>query len=378
MNRRTFLRAATAGAGALAVGGAVAWYGFRDDHEPAAPGAVSTGRRWRVPLPDEPDALLLAGDTLLALGRTLSAYGAGDGAVRWRQDLGRNTVQTSRAGDAPIRVAGDGFVLRTQEGGAGEVRVAALADGTPRWRRALPGYVGDLVLTEQGTVVTVADGPGGADGSGGRGLLGFSGPADAWRQPVQAGDGPFDLLAAGGTIFAAARELAAHDAATGARRWGVAAPEGHVFGRPVVLGSLLVVLGMRYVDDDYLYRNESVHAFDAATGQVRWRYDAPAGFLADGAPLLTGRGIVAVHENGTLTGLDPDRGAERWSFDWDFADIVAAGDRVFVATTDGVAIVDPVTGQRDTQLDEPNAFRLAGSGSRLCVAAGSTLTAYDL
>ncbi|MER7279382.1 PQQ-binding-like beta-propeller repeat protein [Dactylosporangium sp. NPDC000244] len=378
MNRRTFLRAATAGAGALAVGGAVAWYGFRDDHGPAVPGAVSTGRRWRVPLPDEPDALLLTGDTLLALGRTLTAYGTGDGKVRWQQDLGRNTVQTSRAGDAPVRIAGDGFVLRTQEGGAGQVRVAALGDGTERWRRAFAGYVGDLVLTEQGTVVTVADGPGGTDGSGGRGLLGFSGPADAWRQPVQAGDGPFDLLAAGGTIFAAARELAAHDAATGARKWGVAAPEGHVFGRPVVLGPLVVALGMRYVDDDYLYRNESVHAFDAASGQARWQYDAPGGFLADGAPLLTGRGIVAVHEDGTLTGLDPADGSERWNFDWDFADIIAAGDRVFVATTDGVAVVDPVTGQRDTQLDEPNAFRLAGSGSRLCVAAGNTLTAYDL
>ncbi|MEU7874402.1 PQQ-binding-like beta-propeller repeat protein [Dactylosporangium sp. NPDC049140] len=372
MDRRTLLRVAAAGAGALAVGGAGAWYALRADESPSAPGAVSDGRRWRVTLPDQPDALLVAGDTVLALGTGLTAYGAGDGQVRWRQELGRNTVQTSRAGDAPIRAAGDAFVLRTQESGAAQVRVAALGDGRERWRRSFTGYLGDVVLTDRGAVVTVAD------GTGGRGLTGFSGPADAWRQPVTATDGPFDLLAVGGTVLAAADELAAHDAAAGTRTWGVAAAEGHVFGRPVALGPLVVALGMRYVDDDYLYRNESVHAFDAASGEQRWSYDAPGGFLADGAPLLTGRGIVAVHESGRLTGLDPGSGAARWNFDWDFADIIALGDRVCVATMDGVAIVDPATGRRTKQLDEPDAYKLAGSGSRLCVAAGNTLTAYDV
>jgi outer membrane protein assembly factor BamB len=135
---------------------------------------------------------------------------------------------------------------------------------------------------------------------------------------------------------------------------------------------------MRYVDDDYLYRNESVYALDAASGEVRWRYDAPGGFLADGPPLLTGRGVVAVHESGRLTGLDTGSGGERWNYDWDFADITALGDHVYVATTDGVAALDPATGRRLTLLDEPDAYRLAGAGSRLCVAAGDTLAAYDV
>ncbi|WP_433066002.1 PQQ-binding-like beta-propeller repeat protein [Dactylosporangium sp. CS-033363] len=396
MRRRTLLRAGGAAAGVLAAGGIAAWVGLRED--PSVPGATAAGRRWRVQLADQPDVLQLAGETLLALGSSLTAFGAADGTVRWQDELGRNTLQTARAGDLPVRMAGDAFVFRTQDraaappstpppstpppstpppstapqGTAAQVRVAGLGDGKDRWRRAFPGYVGDVALVDGKTVVTVAD------GTDGRALTCFGGPTDTWRQALQATDGPFDLHVAGGTVYAAARELAAHDAGSGTRKWAATAPDGQVFGRPVVLGALVVALGMRYVDDDYLYRNESLHAFDAATGQPKWSWDAPDGFLGDGAPLLTGRGIVAVHESGRLTGLDQGTGAERWHYDWDFADITSLGDTVYIATTDGVAFVDPVTGQRTRLLDEPNAYKLAGDGKRLCVAAGETLSGYDV
>src|SRR4051812_13554734 len=79
MDRRTLFRVAAAGAGAPGGGGAGAWYALGAGARPAVPGAVSDGRRWRVTLPDQPDALLVAGDTVLALGTALTAYGAGDG-----------------------------------------------------------------------------------------------------------------------------------------------------------------------------------------------------------------------------------------------------------------------------------------------------------
>jgi len=370
MRRRTLLRAAGATAGALAAGGLAALYGFRDDDAPAAGNA----ERWRVPLPDQPDALLLAGDTLLALGASLTAYGAADGKVRWRQDLGRNTVVTGRPGTAPLSAGADTVVFRTNENGSAQVRAVGLGDGRERWRRQFEGYVGDAVLTARDTVAAVAD------GTDGRGLSCFDGPADRWRQVLAQGDadGPFDLLADGTTVYAAGRELVAFTLADGVRTWGVAAAEGHVFGRPAVRAGLAVVLGMRYVDDDYLYRSEFLCGVDTAEGRVRWQYDAPGGYLQDGPPLLTGRGIVAVHESGRLTGLDPATGAERWNYDWDFADILALGDHVYVATADGVAIVDPTGGHRLKLLEEPNAYRLAGSGPRLCVAAGDTLAVYDV
>src|SRR3954470_9987841 len=142
MRRRTLLRAAGATAGALAAGGLAALYGFRDDDAPAAGNA----ERWRVPLPDQPDALLVGGDTPLALRASLTAYGAADGKVRWRQDLGRNTVVTGRPGTAPLSAGADTVVFRTNENGSAQVRAVGLGDGRERWRRQFEGYVGDAVL----------------------------------------------------------------------------------------------------------------------------------------------------------------------------------------------------------------------------------------
>ncbi|MFI5907652.1 PQQ-binding-like beta-propeller repeat protein [Dactylosporangium sp. NPDC051541] len=370
MTRRTLLRAAGAAAGAVAVGGAAVWFGGRGS-EPAPPGH-DTPPRWRVAAADQPDTLLLSGDTLLALGDGLTAFNAATGAVRWHQDLGRNTVLPARLRTPPLRAAGDTLAYRTQDAGKIQIRTAKLLDGTERWRRDFEQYVGDLAATASGLVVAVSDA---ADG---RGLSGFDGPADRWRQAVPVSDGPLDLLADDLTVYAAARELVAFDAAAGSRKWSLDSADGYVFGRPAVHGNLLVAFGMRYVDDEYLYRLENLFAVDAAAGTVRWEYDPPGGHLVDAVPIVTGRGIVAVHEDGTLTGLDPDTGAERWNFVWDFADIIALGEHVYVATADGVAELDPGTGRRLKLLNEPNAYKLAGLGGRLCVASANGLSGYDV
>ncbi|WP_432967658.1 PQQ-binding-like beta-propeller repeat protein [Dactylosporangium sp. CA-233914] len=366
MKRRRLLAAI---AGVTAFGGASAWYGLRgsDPGTTTQPGR----RRWRVPLAEQPDALHLAGDTLLALGSGLTAFDAGTGKVRWRQDLGVGTILPGRTGTAPFTSDAGAFAVRAEDGGSPVVRVSGLGDGAQRWRRAFEGDLGSVLLTADGTVVTVAD------GAGGRSLVCFDGAGDRWAQPVQAADGPFDLLADAGTVFAAGRELVAYDAAGGTRKWGVSAAEGCVFGRPAVRGPLVAALGLQYIDDDYGYRGVAVHGVEAASGAVRWQYAPPGAFLQDAPPLVAGRGVVAVHESGRLTGLDPGTGEQRWEYDWDFADIIALGEYVYVATVDGVAEVDPVSGRRRVQLPEPGAYRLAGAGTRLCVAAGETLSAYD-
>ncbi|MFD0577842.1 outer membrane protein assembly factor BamB family protein [Dactylosporangium darangshiense] len=354
------------GAGALAIAGGGAWFASRSD----GPAVML----WRRPMAVQADALHLAGDTLLVSGNGVSGHAAGDGTVRWHQDVGRNTISPGRSGTALFTADRDAFAVRTQTGDSAVIQVAGLADGAQRWRRPFEGYLGSTLITAAGTVVASAD------AAGGRGLGGFDATGQRWWQSVQAADqGPFDLASDGGTLVVAARELAAHDVADGTRRWGVAGPEGRVFGRPALHGGVVVALGMRYIDEDFGYRNLSVHAVDAAAGETRWTYEAPGGFLLDGPPPVAGDTVVAVHESGLLTGLELRTGRERWSSDRQATDLAALGGRLFLALPEGVVTLDPATGQATgAALPERDAYRLAVSGDRLAVAAGDILAMYRI
>jgi outer membrane protein assembly factor BamB len=327
---------------------------------------------WRRRLPVRAEALHLAGDTLLVAGGGLGAYSAADGAVRWRQDAALDDIAPGRSGTPPFTHDADAFAMRIEGGGSAVVRVAGLGDGAERWRRAFEGYLGGTLLTAGATVVASAD------TATGRGVAAFDASGPRWWRPAENADGPFDLAAAGATLLVAARELAAHDLADGTRRWGVAGAEGEVFGRPALRGTLAAALGMRYVDDDYGYHNVAAYAMDAADGRIRWRYISADGALLDAPPLLAGPAVVVRHESGRLTGLDAHSGRVRWSADRAAADAAVLADRVYVANPDGVVALDPASGGPGLVLDEPDSYRLAVSGSWLCVAAGESLAAYRI
>ncbi|MGI5241474.1 PQQ-binding-like beta-propeller repeat protein [Dactylosporangium sp. CA-139066] len=363
LSRRALLLGG-AGAGALAVGGG-AWYASRL----GGPAELL----WRHALTTPADALDLAGDTLLVAGRGLTGYAAADGAVRWRQDAGRNVISPGRSGTAPFTGDRDAFAFRTESDGVATIRVAGLGDGRERWRRPFEGYLGSTLITAAGTVVASAD------ASGGRGVGCYDATGLRWWTPVPAADeGPYDLAADGATLLVAARELAACDPADGTRRWSVAGEDGRVFGRPVLRGGVAVALGMRYIDDDFGYRNLGVYAVDTAAGAVRWSYEAPGGFLLDGPPPLAGGTVVAVHESGLLTGLDLGSGRERWSSDRQPTDLAALGARLWLALPEGVVALDAATGEAGAVLPERNAYRLAAAGDRLAVAADGTLSMYRI
>jgi outer membrane protein assembly factor BamB len=367
MNRRALLRGAIA-AGVVATAGGAAWYAARRSEWAEV--------AWSRPLAGEADALHLAGDTLLVAGpgTGLAGFAAADGTRIWERDLGGDSIVPGRTGTPSITHNANTFAYRTvgSGGGSAGLRVAGLGDGAERWRRAFEGYLGPAVLTAGGAVVAVSD------AMHGRGLGAYDGAGQRWWQAAAAADGPFDLAVSGDTLFVAARELAAFDARDGVRRWGFAAREGQVFGRPAVRGALVVALGMVYVDDDYGFRDQAVYAADAAAGELRWRYDASDGMLEDRAPLVAGGTVVAAHESGRLAGIDSATGRERWSAQHAALDVVALGGRVYLAGAEGVTALDAATGEVTAVLPAPDAYRLAASGSRLCVAAGGTLTAYRI
>ncbi|GAA2384164.1 PQQ-binding-like beta-propeller repeat protein [Dactylosporangium salmoneum] len=364
LSRRGLLVAGL-GASAVAVGAGAAWYGGRF----SGPATL----RWRKPLPVPADDLYLTGDTLLASGPGLTAYAAGDGAVRWKADIGRGDIAPGRSGTAPFSSDRDSFAIRTASSGSAVIRVAGLGDGAERWRRSFEGFLGSALLTWGGTVVASAD------SASGRGLGAFDATGQRWWHALEeADDGPFDLAAGSDTVVVAGRRFSAHNAADGTRRWSLAAGDGLAFGRPALHGDFAVALGMRYIDADFGYRNLAVHGIDVAKGEVRWSYAAPGGFLLDGVPPKAGSTVLAVHEDGTLTGLDVSSGWERWSGRGDATDLAVLGERLFVARAEGVLEVNPATGDTGEVLPERDAYRLAASGSRLAVAAGDTLALYDV
>jgi outer membrane protein assembly factor BamB len=362
LSRRTLL---LGGVSAAAIAGG-AWYSTRAD----GPAVLV----WRQPLSAPADALHLGGDTLLVSGRGLAGYAAADGTVRWRQDTGRDPIAAGRGGTEPFTSSADAFAVRTDSDGDAAIRVLGLSDGRERWRRPFEGYLGSTVITAAGTVIASAD------AIDGRGIGCYDATGRRWWQPVPAADrGPYDLAADAGTLLVAARELAAVNVADGTHRWSVAADADHVFGRPHLHGDVAVALGMRYIDDEFGYRNLTVYAVDATSGAIRWSYKAPGGFLLDGPPPVAGGTVVAVHESGLLTGLDLGSGKVRWSGDRQPTDFAALGDRLYLALPDGVVALDPATGaQAAPPLPERDAYRLAAAGSRLAVAAGDTLSMYRL
>jgi outer membrane protein assembly factor BamB len=143
-----------------------------------------------------------------------------------------------------------------------------------------------------------------------------------WK--VEVGDGYATPIVVGSLVYAFTRRdgnevLTALDAETGARRWqtGYAAPyavtsptAAHGAGpkaTPVFHEGKLFTLGISGI----------VAAFDAASGRLLWRTDAPAEhpyFSAASSP-LGDTGVVIAHPGnyGPLTAFDADTGRVKWT-----------------------------------------------------------------
>lgn len=115
------------------------------------------------------------------------------------------------------------------------------------------------------------------------------------------------LAFANGTVFASSgfREVVALDAATGAIRWR-SATDAPLHAAPTVFGDRV------YVEDV----NDELFAFDAATGNQVWTYQAltePARILAATSPAADGETLVSSFASGELVAVRAANGTELWN-----------------------------------------------------------------
>ena len=166
----------------------------------------------------------------------------------------------------------------------------------------------------------------------------------AWRVDVQAGFGPAASLVAGGRVLVSSRigEVHVLDVGTGRRRGKIELGES-IEGAPVLVdGGLLVVplLAGRY----------GLVAYDIVNGSRVWRQRD----MHQAAGLLLAQGVlIAAALDGTVRGLDPESGVERWAIQPDprssfvaTPTAFATGSSVAVADDQGrVTTLDPTTGR---------------------------------
>lgn len=154
----------------------------------------------------------------------------------------------------------------------------------------------------------------------------------------------------GGTVYATGGDLLALDAETGAVRWRNApTPEGGLHHVHHVDGLICAGVGLG-----------ALRAWDAATGEERWRAKIGENLLA--APRSVDGTLYVSCADG-LHALDAATGTHRWSADADGSLITAAtvvGDRVFVGMgmsggsgSLGLRVIDPVSGRTVGHTETP-------------------------
>ncbi|WEL27543.1 outer membrane protein assembly factor BamB family protein [Haloferax volcanii] len=120
-----------------------------------------------------------------------------------------------------------------------------------------------------------------------------------WTRPLT---DPEPAPAVGGGTLVVVTNAATHafDAATGDRRWKREDIDGGIFGAsPIVAG-----------DTVYVQSGVATHAVARSTGETRWR--AATGFPSDSTPAVDGDTVYAAGDDTYVRALDTADGTERW------------------------------------------------------------------
>lgn len=150
--------------------------------------------------------------------------------------------------------------------------------------------------------------------------------AEAWRYDAESAFGPAAALAVGDRLVVVTRTGEVHVLDAEGKRVGKAEVGGSIEGAPALVGGRLLVVPVaqgRY----------GLVGYDVLEGRARWRLrDHP-----HAAGLLLAEGtLVAAALDGTVRGLDPATGAERWTLR---PDTLAAFHASPIALGDGRALV---------------------------------------
>ncbi|MEV0278452.1 PQQ-binding-like beta-propeller repeat protein [Streptomyces sp. NPDC050610] len=216
------------------------------------------------------------------------------------------------------------------------------ADGSERWRLATDGWIYSLAV-DRGTVVTGTRGGGvqAWEAANGELLWEISGAQTDFETPEYGPVVHEDLV----YVWADAR-LRALEVRTGAERWSYPIGDaGSCGGVPMRLlpapdGAVYVAAGTR------------VLAIDAARGDVRWRFEAPAVFLSAPAfapgPAVTGGGVYIADYLGTVYAIDAATGRDRWRIATEarqsIEPVLVAGGSVHLGSGSALYTLDAVTG----------------------------------
>lgn len=150
-------------------------------------------------------------------------------------------------------------------------------------------------------------------------------PAERWR--TETGRAVGRVVVADGTAFVPAEDgLHALGLRDGEERW-------HTSIRPY---GVAVDDGVAYVSS----RSEPlVYAFEADTGEVRWRAETSGDFAVAPLPAPAGDAVIVGDTDGRVAALAPRTGEPRWTFDafTGVYSLAARDDRIYVGTTGGEA-----------------------------------------
>jgi outer membrane protein assembly factor BamB len=311
---------------------------------------------WRVELPD-------GVANAAAAGLVVAAEPEGDGtAVRAIDPVtGRDLWRTPIAvgGELQVVVDAEGetvLVAGTEPSGEANVSLLGADKGNELWTAdgfaevPAPQRFGSLVI------LATADGSVAVDSAGG---------AVQWRIPEQVTAYP-DVLVfhAEATEAGSSGRFGVVDPAVGAVRWEHARPPGAIASAP----SGLVILSV-----DEFGRQDSLLAFDAATGDQRWNATADAmgnsgawplgadGALFGGSPDPNVAGnLVALDASGTVAwerSYHKAGGLAMWRAD--------GGQYVYTRAEDGTAeVIDASTGELSHSSDElPGSWPVVAAGA---------------
>ncbi|WP_255198124.1 PQQ-like beta-propeller repeat protein [Halorarius litoreus] len=281
------------------------------------------------------DGTLFVGDD----AGTVAALDAATGEQAWRYDLG-GTVRSAPAVHAGRVVVG---THRGDYSYDGEYAVVALdaETGEQAWRGTLreSASVASPTLTDDLALVPT--------GGGGIRAFGLADGAERWRVPASPGtwttpavvdgiaycgeraveattgdvvrDGPTrnaPTAVVDGVVYAGGASMGAFDADTGQERWRVDPPaDYYVVGSPVVTADTVFAPVHEEVSD--ASGDDSLLALDRSDGTVQWRTALPS-FVPQWAPFTVAGGAVYVGGAG-LRALDADSGEERWSVASEFS-----------------------------------------------------------
>lgn len=253
--------------------------------------------RWQADIPDTDASGVVTGDHVVVVARngTMAAYALDDGEVAWSVDLG------GRVRSSPLLTEG-----RLVVGVGDEVVAVSASDGDAAWRTAVDGPIdGSAALA--GDLVVIGDTT--------NQLWALA--ADTGEVTAQVDLGPVveDTFVAGiaatptvtqdlvvvastnGTVLAA-------DPATLAARWTVD------LGDPVYTSMAVTGDGTVGI---VATATGTVVALALDDGEVVWQVDVGDSVYA--SPTITGDDdatVLALEEGGSLVGLDPATGNERW------------------------------------------------------------------